>query len=686
MVPPGNHRAMDPSSSILDRIREIENTWIVLADGCRIAARVWLPKIAERVPVPAILEYIPYRKRDFMRARDEPIHRYFAASGFASIRVDLRGTGDSEGVLHDEYTPQEHDDALEIIDWIVEQPWCSGSVGMMGISWGGFNALQIAALRPPPLKAIITLCSTDDRYADDAHYMGGCLLNENMQWGSMLTLYSALPPDPEIVGERWRDMWKERLDNLEPFPARWMRHQWRDSYWKHGSVCEDYSAIECPVYVIGGWADGYSNAIPRLMANLSCPRKGLIGPWAHTFPHDGIPGPAIGFLQEAVRWWTHWLLEKDTGMMEEPAFRIWMQESQPPLPQYAERPGRWIAEPMWPSSRIKDHRLYLESGHLSPEARDPMVLSFCSPQTTGMRAGEWCGFGAEGEMPRDQRPDDGGSLVFDSDPLSERVEVLGAPTVCLELCTNQPAAMIAVRLGEVAPDGSVLRVSYALLNLTHRDSHESPEPLQPGQWYRVDLRLNDLAHAFPPGSRIRLSISTSYWPIAWPSPTPVTLTVRTGTSSMTLPVRPPQKDDDTLSPFELPEAAPGTSHKKLRQLPMRRTIEIDLTTTEVVYTLRSDGGEFDGASLARIEEINLNLGYTLFKRYRILENDPLSAQTELTQTAVMSRGDWSISLECRTRLTATKETFQFGGELEAYEGGVLFKRQDWALTIPRSLI
>jgi uncharacterized protein len=677
---------MSSDAKILERIQEIENTWIPMSDGCRIAARIWMPNTANQSAVPAILEYIPYRKRDFMRSRDEPIHRYFADHGFASVRVDIRGSGDSEGVLHDEYSPQEHADALEIIDWIVAQPWCSGSVGMMGISWGGFNALQVAALRPSALKAIITLCSTDDRYADDAHYMGGCLLNENMQWGSILTLYSALPPDPDIVGDRWKEMWKERLDNLEPFPAVWMRHQWRDDFWKHGSVCENFSAIQCPVYAIGGWADGYTNAIPRLMEHLSCPKKALIGPWAHNFPHDGIPGPAIGFLQEAVRWWDHWLNGKSTGIMDEPTLRVWMQESQQPQPQYAEWPGRWVAEDHLPSSHITPQRWYLEPGHLSPLPEKPIEVSFCSPQNIGVRAGEWCGFGADGEMPRDQRPDDGGSLVFDSDPLPERLEVLGAPLVELELATDQPLAMVAIRLGDVAPDGSVLRVTYGLLNLTHRKSHETPEPLVPGTWYTVRVQLNDFAHAFPPGHRIRLSLSTSYWPIAWPPPVPVTLSVRTGPSFLELPVRPPRPEDDQLRPFDPPESAPGTTHKKLRQMPMRRTIEIDLATTEMVYTLRSDGGEFDGASLARIEEIDLNLGYTLLKRYRILENDPLSAQTEFSQTAIMRRGDWAIRVECRTRLSATADTFQFAGELEAFEGDHLFKRHDWTLAIPRALL
>src|SRR5690606_21767704 len=549
---------------------------------------------------PAILEYIPYRKRDLMRARDEPIHRYFAAHGYASVRVDVRGSGDSDGLLEDEYSPQELADALDLIAWISAQPWCSGPVGMMGISWGGFNALQVASLGPPELEAIITLCSTDDRYADDAHYMGGCLLNENMQWGSILTMNTAYPPDPDVVGERWRDMWLARIDALEPFAARWMSHPWRTDFWKHGSVCEDYHRIRTPVYAIGGWADGYSNTVPRLVANLSCPRKGLIGPWAHNFPHDATPGPSIGFLQEAVRWWDHWLKGRDTGIMDEPVLRAWMQEWVEPQPQYEDWPGRWVGEDAWPSPRIAPRTFELDVGNLAEEVTDSRALSFRSPQTTGLRGGEWCGFGVDGEMPPDQRPDDGGSLVFDSDPLDERIEVLGAPVLELEVASDRPVALLAARLCDVAPDGSSLRVSYGLLNLCQRDSREAPEPLEPGRPYRVTLQLNDLAHAFAAGHRIRLALSSSYWPIAWPSPEPATLTVRTGISTLTLPARPPRPEDDALREFEPPEAAPGTPHTKLRRMPMRRSIEIDLTTNEMVYTLRGDGGELAGASLARI--------------------------------------------------------------------------------------
>ena len=664
-------------------IVEIENVWITMSDGCRIAARIWLPAGAELEPVPAILEYIPYRKRDFMRARDEPIHRYFAQAGYAAVRVDLRGSGDSDGVLFDEYTQQELDDALEIIAWIAAQRWCSGAVGMMGISWGGFNALQVAALDPPALKAIITLCSTDDRYADDAHYMGGCLLNENLQWGATLLTFCAYPPDPEIVGERWRAMWRERIDHLAPFPALWLQHQWRDDFWKHGSVCEDYGAIKCAVYAIGGWADGYSNAVPRLMRGLSCPKKGLIGPWAHRFPHNGVPGPAIGFLQEAVRWWDHWLKGVETGIMDEPLLRVWMQESVDPQPYHEERPGRWVAERSWPPARIEKRRYYLNPGRLEPSAGRRVMLAFSSPQTTGLRAGEWCAFGAEGEMPLDQRADDGRSLAFDSEPLPARMEILGAPVVELDLAVDEPSALLAVRLNDVQPDGTSTLVTYGLLNLTHRESHDQPEPLDPGTVQRVRLQLNDIGHAFPAGHRIRIALSTSYWPIAWPSPAAVIMTLRAGNSALYLPVRPPAPDDERLRPFEPPVAAAGLPRKTLRELPLKRTIEIDLATNETVYTFQS--GEF-GAALARIEAIGMDLGSTFLKRHRISEYDPLSAQTEIVQRTTMRRRDWSVRIESRVRLSATRDAFQFGAELEAFEDDQPFAQRIWQLAIPRQLV
>ncbi len=667
-------------------VRVIENTWIPLADGTRLAARIWLPADAERNPVPAILEYLPYRKRDFTRARDEPMHHYFAGHGYASVRVDIRGSGDSDGLLDDEYSQRELEDGLEVIAWLAAQPWCSGKVGMMGISWGGFNALQIAALRPPELAAILTLCASDDRYADDAHYMGGCLLNENQIWGTVLFTINALPPDPEVVGDGWRDAWLARLRNNKPFPAVWLNHPLRDAYWKHGSVCEDFARIRCPVYAIGGWADGYSNAVPRLLAGLRAPRKGLIGPWAHTFPHNGIPGPAIGYLQEAVRWWDHWLKDEPTGIMDEPMLRVWMQESTAPEPLHAERAGRWVAETDWPSPRIETRSLYLTVGSTLDAAPDgSAVFDARSPQTTGMVGGDWCGFGSEGEAPLDQRPDDGRSLVFDSAPLEAPLEILGAPVVRLSLAVDQPVAMLAVRLNDVAPDGTSERVSFGVQNLTHLRSHERPESLIPGKRYTVELQLNDIAHAFGAGHSLRLAVSTTYWPMVWPSPVPATLSLFTPGSVLELPVRPPDPADAALREFDAPEAARSESEPvSLKPPRFVRSIERDLINNEVVFRLLSEGGDLETAAVARIEAISLDLAHTVERRFAIDDTDPLSARAEIGERVMLRRGAWQIEVVTRTQLSADAKEFRLQARLEAREQGSEVFTREWDERIPRN--
>ena len=334
------------------KIRHLETIWIPMSDGTRLAGRLWLPEDAEQHPVPAILEYIPYRRRDGTREGDELTHPYLAGHGYACLRLDIRGSGDSEGVIHDEYSKQEQDDAVEAIAWLAAQSWCDGKVGMMGISWGGFNGLQVAARRPPALKAIITVCSTDDRYADDMHFMGGSHMTGNMEWGSAFFSIMGRAPDPLIVGDKWRQMWRQRLEAVTPYYANWLRHQRRDGYWKHGSVCEDIGAITCAVMAVGGWADGYTNAVFRLLRTLKSPKLAIVGPWGHKYPHNGVPGPAIGFLTESLRWWDHWLKGKETGIMGEPMLRAYVQDSLPPASHYDQRPGHWVAEPAWPSANI----------------------------------------------------------------------------------------------------------------------------------------------------------------------------------------------------------------------------------------------------------------------------------------------------------------------------------------------
>jgi putative CocE/NonD family hydrolase len=663
------------------KVRVVENDWIPLADGVRLAVRLWLPEDAEQKPVPALLEYLPYRKRDSFRYRDEPAHRYLAGHGYACARVDIRGTGDSEGLIEDEYLPQEQEDALEVIAWLARQPWCDGKVGMFGISWGGFNALQLAARRPPALKAIITVGSTDDRYATDVHYMGGCMTKDNVDWGAVMFSHVSTPPDPEIVGERWRDMWLQRLENLQPWVIPWLTHQRRDAYWKQGSVCEDFSRIEIPVYAVNGWADNYAASIPRLLAGLKGPRKGLIGPWGHAFPNDGRPGPAIGWLQEALRWWDHWLKGKDTGVMDEPMLRAWMQESVRPAVQYAERPGRWVAEESWPSPRLEMRRFALNPGRIEKQAGPEVALALASPYTVGLSAGEIGRYGEGAEQATDQREEDGGSLVFVSEPLTERIEILGEPVVELELASDKPVALVSVRLNDVAPDGSSTRATYGLLNLTRRDSQEHGEHLAPDQRYRVRVPLEAIAQAFPVEHRLAISISTAYWPVAWPSPEPVTLTIFAGASTLILPVRPPRAEDAQLKSFAEPEAAPNTPYTEID--PGRttsRTLTRDFLAGTVTMLMPRDGG------ILRLDDIDLVLIEKGEVHHQIIGNDPTSACSWTWFEMGRERGDWRIRTDTRTRLSCTATHFRLQATIDAWEGEKRVFARNWDLTIPRDML
>ena len=669
--------AQSASGTPLRRITEIENRWIPLADGTRLAARIWLPVDAEAQPVPAILEYLPYRKRDGTSGRDARRHPWTAQRGYASVRVDIRGSGDSDGLPLDEYVKQEQDDCLEVIAWLAAQPWCSGAVGMIGISWGGFNGLQVAARRPPALKAVITLCSTDDRYADDIHYMGGALLRENLTWGATMFSHSTRPPDPALVGDRWRAMWLERLENHIFYPAVWLRHQRRDAFYQHGSVCEDYAQIQCPVYAVGGWSDGYSNAIPRLLAGLPGPRKGLIGPWAHVYPQAGLPGPAIGFLQECIRWWDHWLKGIDTGIMDEPMLRAWMIEGARPLPYNAELPGRWVAEAGWPSTRITPSVRYLAAGGLADHPGAEVALRLASQENTGLASGTWCAHGAAGDDPGDQREDDGKSLCFDGALLETSVEILGAPVIEVDFIATQPAGKLIARLCDVHPDGASNRVTYGVLNLTHRDSHVEPTHLVPGQHYRVRIQLNDVGYVFPPGHRIRVALSTTYWPIVWPSPEKVDLTILAGGSTLTLPVRPPSAADAALPEFGPPDMSPPEARTTIREGSRERTVLRDNLVGHTRYTMADDDGR------VRIDAIDLEVASSKWHQYRVADDDPLSAEIEAVWTKEMGRGDWQISTRTRILMTATGDSFRLTAELDAWEGGQRVYTRNWDETIPR---
>jgi putative CocE/NonD family hydrolase len=662
-----------------------EQVWITLSDGCRLAARLWLPENALHEPVPAILEYIPYRKRDGTRGRDDPMHGYFAQRGYAALRVDIRGSGESDGQLADEYLQQEQDDALEVIAWIARQPWCTGAVGMQGKSWGGFNALQVAARRPPALKAIITAFSTDNRYTDDIHYMGGCLLNDNLWWGSIMLAFQSRPPDPHIVGAGWREQWLERIERLPFFPALWLAHQRYDEYWKHGSVGEDYAAIECPVLAIGGWSDPYTNSVPRLLEGLKVPRLGIIGPWGHTYPHDGVPGPAIGYLQEAVRWWDHWLKGQDTGIMNEPVLRAYLEDAIAPEGTRTYVPGRWVGEPSFPSPNIGSHRLHLLADRKLGEHADEgeQVLTIRSPQSHGQAAGEWMGTGCPGEHPTDQRLDDGGALVFETAALDAEISVLGFPVLRLKIAADAPVAQISARLCDVARDGRSTRVSYQVLNLAHRHSHASPSALSPGRYYEVTLVMNACGHRFPAGHRLRLSLATAYWPTIWPAPYPATVSIRTSASTLELPLRRAHAGPEVS--FEPPAHGPKTPITVIDSGSIRRVSFHDHVTGEATYVTEGIGGLF-GEGILRFDDVDVQLAHSLKRELRIKDDDPLSARYVLTQTYEMGRDGWQTAIDTRAEMHSDRDNFHVTGTLTARHNGQIVAERHWNITLARDLV
>ena len=667
------------------------DTWIALPDGRGLAARLWRP--ATETPAPAILEYLPYRKRDGTAPRDATTHPVFAAAGYACIRVDIAGTGDSDGLFDDEYSEQELSDGEAVIAWIARQPWCDGNVGMIGISWGGFNGLQLAARRPPALKAVVTCCSSVDRHADDIHYMGGCLLTDNFNWGAQMLAYQSRPPDPALRGD-WRERWIERIETLPFLAARWLEHPARDACWRHGSVCEDWSAIEAAVLAVGGWADAYVNAPPALAANLSAPARALIGPWEHKYPHIARIGPA-DFHGEVVGWFDRWLKGERNGAERLPAFRAFIQEHDaPPSPLYGPRSGRWVGEAVWPSPNVGSRVLYpgLDPGPASgmPLQGDSAgtlsatpgagVQVVATPHHVGLAAACFCpGMRIDNELAADQAPDDAASVCFDTDALEAPLELLGRPVVEVAFSADRPAAQLCFRLCDVAPGGASQRITWRAFNLTYHAGPESPAALDPGRIYRARIALNECAHRLRAGHRLRLAVSTSYWPVVWPAPAAAAVTLHLARCRLVLPER-------RVSGEEMDPAAPGgpadfpvQAAVTLREPSNRTERRIDPGGVRVLET-------FDDFGASRDLEHGLETGSHVAQIYSIHPDDPLSARHEARWRFELRRGDWSVRIDSRSVMTSNADSFHLSREVTAREGDTVAIARSREEDVPRGLL
>ena len=569
---------------------EQRRTWITAADGTRLAASLWLPNA---LPAPVLLEALPYRKDDLTATYATEYVRLCEEGGFAVCRLDIRGTGSSEGIATDEYTAQEHEDLCGTIAWLAAQEWSTGRVGMYGTSWSGFNSLQVACLRPAALQAIVPIYASDDRYTDDVHYMGGALKAVDLvDWVLYMVACNWLPPVPAVFGHGWRDEWLRRIEGTEPWLLRWLEEQADGPYWRHGSVRPAYDRIACPTMLVAGWADGYTNIALRGFAALTCPKRLLLGPWSHMSTQTSLPGPHIDLVPELIRWFRRWLRDEDNGIDAEPPIAVFARRSTRPAPDLAAMRGDWRAEVSWPPSRLTERTL-------SPTGAGSDEIEIRGD--VGRAAWISCAARLPWGQPDDQRLDDARSLVYEWEPLSAELDVMGHPRLWLTITSPVPVAYLSARLCDVLPDGTSALASRGVLNLTHRNGHDAPQALEPGVPTMIELELEATSWVFEPGHRVRLSLAGSDWPNTWPPPQRGSLVVDRATVELRLPVLEGASD---VPPPSLPAATGADAHAPVTdqaQPPVVWRFEDDVLGREA-RAITAYGSDYDAPFEARIEE------------------------------------------------------------------------------------
>jgi uncharacterized protein len=659
--------AVEPPSPAAYGVR-MESTWIPMKDGIRLAATLYMPdgaKVSERFP--ALLEYHPYRKDDATASRDYGLYAYFARRGYVCARVDIRGFGSSEGVPPDrEYSEQEQFDGLQILTWLAHQSWSNGNVGMMGISWSGFNSLQLAMRNPPELKAILAVDATAELFHDDVHYIDGMAhIDEfelNMDLAPGMTGAPDYTLDERVLGPRF---------DAPPWSLLYLKHQHDGPFWR--SPVRPLSEIKVPCFLIGGLLDGYRDSIPAMLEQTKAPIKAIIGPWNHTFSHDAVPGPQIEWRDQAVRWWDYWLKGRDTGVLQDPRLIIYMQHWHPPDPNLENVPGEWRRENGWPPKNMQHTTLFLQHNHTladSPAESGFHQLKYIP--SVGVESGFWWG-----ELLSDPRPVDAFSLVYDSAPLKEEVAILGDPTALLQASATAPLADWFARLSDVSPDGTVTQITGAGLNGAQRESMSEPRDLQPGKTYALEITMHLTSWVFPKGHRIRLAISNALWPMMLPTPYSMTSSLELGgakSSRLVLPVVPVQ--GASVPTFARPE--PSEERKDIKSIgypwPGEWTVERDESHQKA--TVRWKGkAETDYPWGKEIDYENLT--------YDADDSHPDLCSVRGEAESIFALKGRELRWRGHLSVTTDQKNFYYKYTRELLKDGQMVKQKTWQETIPR---
>jgi predicted acyl esterase len=657
----------EPSAPIYEF--EIIRDWLVMKDGVRLSVTLFKPiakQESEKFPV--LFEFLPYRKDDSFYLRDYPLYSYFARRGYVATKVDIRGTGSSEGMVPDrEYSEIELEDAVACIRQLSQASWSNGNVGMWGISWGGFNAIQVAMRRPPELKAILAMDATDDLYHDDVHFIDGAFHVD--QYELSIDTDLGLPRSPDyLLDEAY---FKNRF-NAYPWFLTYLKQQKDGEFWRKNSLRWNYPSIQIPVYLIGGLLDGYRDSIPRMLKNMDVPMKAVIGPWPHVWPDNGVPGPNYEWRREAVRWWDYWLKGKDTGIMEEPRFAVYVRDSHLPDIHMKTTPGHWRYEE-WPIQRTDWVRLYPDKNHLlslSPGESNIERLKYVP--SSGIAALYWWG-----DLTGDMRKEDAESLVYDSETLGDSLEIIGFPLVRLRVSADAKLAHWIVRLEDVHPDGSVSLVAGGLLNGAQRDSRLFPEYLNPGEVYELEFPLHFTTWTFKPGHRIRLAVSNALFPMIWPTPYPMTTQLFLGedSTSLELPVIPySQRPVPNFFPPEEREKRPDARPLEDPGLPYKHTVTRDLDRSTTTVELETEKRwEIQGRKYSAIEKV----------AYQTNDLNPARSSFFGEGGHIINLEDRVLELKLLVSIVSDEKNFNVKIVRQLFEQNELIKERHWEATLPR---
>ncbi|MGA7402935.1 MAG: CocE/NonD family hydrolase [Candidatus Sulfotelmatobacter sp.] len=646
----------------------MEQAWIPMKDGVRLAATLYMPdgaKPGEKFP--ALLEYLPYRKDDGTAAGDYPKHAYFARRGYVSVRVDIRGFGASEGTPPErEYSEQEQVDGEQVIAWLAHQSWSNGNVGMFGISWGGFTALQMAMRHAPGLKAILAVDATAELFHDDVHYVDGIAhidefeLNMDMAQG-----WAGAPDytlDEKVLGPRFE---------TPPWSLLYLKHQHDGPFWRER--VRPLREIQIPSFLIGGLLDGYRDNVPDMLMKASGQVKAIVGPWNHTFPNDAVPGPQIEWRNEAVRWFDHWLKGRDTGVEQDPRLVIYMQHWHPPDPNLENVPGEWRREDVWPPKEAQPSTLFLQSDHSLAKTvaqRDTHQLKYVP--SMGVEAGFWWG-----ELLSDVRPVDAFSLVYDSAALVEDVAILGRPHALLRASATAPLADWFARLSDVAPDGTVTQITGAGINGAQRDSISEPRDMEPGKIYALDIEMHLTSWVFPKGHRIRVAISNALWPMMLPTPYSMTTSLELGGrdgSRVVLPIVP----EHAVAPpaFSPPEPSEERTDVKTEGFPWpgEWTVERDEARhTTTVHWKGKEGGTYPWGTETDYENLT----------YDADDAHPETSSVRGEAETVFALKGRTLTWRGHLLVTTDRKNFYYKYTRELLKDGTMVKSKSWQETIPR---